>query len=65
MDDMHLPFRLRWAGESLPDLTGFSVPLAIPFWLKPTIPESPPTQPVGAPAAHQPMASQPAITWPR
>ncbi len=35
MEDIHLPFKLRWAGEPTPDLQGFSEPLAIPFWLRP------------------------------
>ena len=38
MDDLHLTFRLRWAGEPPPDLTGFSNPLSIPFRLRPASP---------------------------
>ena len=36
MTDLRLPFRIHWAGQQMPDLTEFSEPLAIPFWLRPT-----------------------------
>ena len=35
MRDLHLPFKIRWAGEPMPNLSGFAEPLAIPFWLRP------------------------------
>ena len=34
MNDLRLPFRIHWAGEQMPDLTGFSEPVASPFWLR-------------------------------
>ncbi len=33
MNDLRLPFSIRWAGEPMPDLAEFSAPLAIPFRL--------------------------------
>jgi len=42
MNDLRLPFRIRWAGEPMPDLAEFSEPLAIPFRLRCTgIPAQP------------------------
>ena len=32
MEDLHLPYKLRWAGEPMPDLSDFTEPLIIPFW---------------------------------
>lgn len=31
MDNLRLPFKLRWDGEPMPDVTGFAEPLVIPF----------------------------------
>ena len=31
MDNIHLPFRIRWAGDPMPDISEFAEPLAIPF----------------------------------
>lgn len=45
MDDLRLPFKIRWAGEPMPDVADFSQPLAIPFWLRPAAdPPNPDTQ---------------------
>lgn len=32
MEELHLPYKLRWAGEPMPDLSDFTEPLIIPFW---------------------------------
>lgn len=45
MNDLRLFFRIRWAGEPMPDLVEFSEPLAIPFRLRSTnIPAQPEAQ---------------------
>ena len=31
MDDLRLPFKLRWAGEPMPDISEFAEPLVISF----------------------------------
>lgn len=31
MGNIHLPFRIRWAGDPMPDILEFAEPLAIPF----------------------------------
>jgi hypothetical protein len=36
MDNLRLPFKLRWAGEPMPDISGFQEPLVIPFWFRKT-----------------------------
>jgi len=41
MNDLRLPFKLRWAGEPMPDLSGFSEPFAIPFQFRPMPPPAP------------------------
>jgi hypothetical protein len=35
MSDLRLPFKIRWFGEPVPDLTGIANPLAIPFSIRP------------------------------